>query len=189
MRSRHAAREAILYAALLAALLATACTRPAGGYECDIRAVALTADAMPDGWEEKWVVLPPALDTLGASDAYNVVMEKGEEISQHTVYRCAGERAARSLRRSGRYWFFPSGWAWEEASGAENLSLHADRQAIECGTSGDPYLGNRCTAVLQYGRYVSDFTAPIQAGVMSQEEFFQVVQRIDDTFQACREGR
>ena len=171
----------------LLVIFITACTPSTGEYECDTGTVALTADAMPDGWAQKWIVLPPALDTLGTLDAYNVVMKKQGEISQHTVYRCTDERAARSLLRSGSYRFFPSGWAWEEANGAENLPLHADQRIIKCGESGDIYLGKMCTAVLQYGRYVSDFTVPTQEGVMSHEEFFQVIRHIDDTFQACKE--
>ncbi len=188
MMSREPIFRAILCVVLAVLPAVTACTPSTGGYACDLDAVALTAEAMPDGWAQKWIVLPPVLDTLGASDAYNVVMEKRGEIAQHTVYRCADERAARSLLRSGRYWFFPSGWAWEEASGAENLSLHADRQVIKCGESGDIYLGKMCTAVLQYGRYVSDFTVPIQDGVMTREEFFRLVRHIDATFQKCGGG-
>ena len=71
----------------------------------------------------------------------------------------------------------------------DNLSLHADWQIIRCGESRDPYLGNVCTAVLQYGRYVSDFTAPIEDGVMSLDEFLEAVQHIDNTFQSCKEQR
>ena len=183
--SRAPIFRAILCLVLAVIPAVTACTS-SGGYACDLAAVTLTAEAMPDGWVQKWVVLPLVLDTRGASDAYNVVLEKQGEISQHTVYRCADERAARALLRSSRYWFFPSGWAWEEASGAENLSLHADRQIIKCGESGDPYLGTMCTAVLRYGRYVSDLTVPIQEGVMTREEFFRLVQHIDATFQKCR---
>ena len=171
---------------LLAIFLATSCTPPTGEYECDISTIAPTTDAMPDGWEEKWAVLPPALDTLGALDAYNVVMENEGRVSQHTVYRYADGLSAASSLQSNGCWFFPSSWDWSEASDSENLSLYADRKIIQCGESGEPYLGKRCTAVLQYGQYVSDFTAPIEDGIMSLDEFLAVVQHIDNTFQMCR---
>ena len=71
--------------------------------------------------------------------------------------------------------------------GAKSLSLQADQRQIKCGESDNPYLDEMCAAVLRYGPYISDFSASIQEGTMSTEEFKQVVLEIDEIFRSCGE--
>lgn len=141
---------------------------------------------MPEGWEVKWAVLPPALDSLGAQQAQSVFMENGLNTASHTIYRYSNRWLAAFRVRLHREVFFPSsGWDWSELAQSQNLPLQADDRQIRCGEGTLPILGNRCGAVLRYGPYLSDFSSSMEQGVMSIGEFEQIVLKIDDLFSSC----
>jgi hypothetical protein len=156
--------------------------------KCSIDSLVLGEEGMPEGWKKEWSILPPALDTLGAQHAYSIFMQNGDETAHHTVYHYSNEWLAIFHIWFDDEVFFPTvGWDWSELEGANRLSLDADQQQIRCGDSNDPYLGSRCAAVLRYGPYISDFSSSTREGVMSTEDFEQIVLQIDDLFRLCEE--
>lgn len=160
--------------------------------KCSVEFLVLDEDKMSEGWRNDLGFLPPALDALGAQEAFLMTMEsdEGGAIS-HTVYRYRNRRLATFHFWFDRETFFPSvGWTWKELEEANNLPLHADQQQIKCGTAnpGFSLLGNQCTAVLRYGPYISDFGSSIgEEGDMSIEEFIETVLKIDERFRSCVE--
>jgi hypothetical protein len=155
--------------------------------ECNVHALVLAEREMPEGWKEEWRVEPPALDRRGAKQAYGVFMQNDDETAHHTVYEYSNRTLAALHVSVDNQIFFPSvGWSWRELEGTGSLPLYADQRQIKCGHSNDPYLSDRCTAILRYGPYISDFSSTIREGVMSIDEFKQIVLRIDAQFGRCK---
>jgi hypothetical protein len=155
---------------------------------CSIRSLVLDDGKMPDGWTSEWAALPPALRALGAHQAYSVFMENDNSSAQHSVYQY------RNRWRSGfHFWFeeqlfFPSeGWNWSDWREASEIPLHADQRKIRCGNANHSHLDNRCTAVLRYGLYVSEFSASIEEGCMTRDQFLETLLRIDELLSSCAE--
>jgi hypothetical protein len=172
-------------------LLIAACVLIAAWEEsskCGIDPLVLGEEKMPEGWKTEWVVLPPALETLGAKEACGVFLKNNDETAHHTVYRYSNRWLASFHMWFDRETFFPSvGWEWSDLEGAEALPVRADQWQVECGASNYPLLGSRCAAAFRYGPYVSDFSSSIKEGVMSTEEFTETVLRIDELFDSCTE--
>jgi hypothetical protein len=155
--------------------------------QCDIHALVLVEREMPDGWQKEWVIESPVLEQRGAGQVYRVFMRNGDKTAHHTVYKYSNRTLATLRIFVDNQLFFPSAvWTWRELEGTEGLPLCADQRQIRCGDSNDPYLGDRCTAVLRYGSYVSDFSSSVQERVMSVEEFKQIVLGIDARFCHCK---
>lgn len=182
-------KKLCIVAALFLAISIAACVLTIARREnpkCSINSLVLDEEGMPEGWSNKWGVLPPALEPLGAQQAYRMIMQNGNETAGHTVYQYSNRWLAAFHVWFDREMFFPSvGWDWSELQGASSLPLHADQWQIKCGDSNYPSLGNSCTAVLRYGPYISDFGSSIQEGVMSTEEFIEIVLKIDELFSSC----
>ena len=88
---------------LMLVILITACLWVGVRQEnpkCDFDSLFLDVEEMPVGWEVKWVVLPPALDRLGAQQAQEFFMENGLNTASHTIYRYSNRWLA--VFRDGR---------------------------------------------------------------------------------------
>jgi len=154
---------------------------------CDVNTLVLAEGEMPEDWNLVWEIQPPALPRLGSRRAYGVFMQNGDETAHHTVYEYSNRTLAVLHITVENQTFFPSiGWNWRELEGTRGMPLCADQREIRCGDSDDPYLGSRCTAILRYGPYVSDFSSSVQEGVLSIEEFKQIVLKIDGQLCQCR---
>ncbi len=158
--------------------------------KCSVEFLVLDEDKMTGGWRNDLGFLPPALDALGAQEAYAIIMvnDEGGSIG-HTVYRYRNRWLA-----IFHFWFdgavfFPSiSTDWSELQEANNWSLHADQQYIRCGVATSPHLDDYCSAVLRYGPYISDFDASTSGeGGISLEEFEEIVLKIDEQFRLCGE--
>lgn len=184
-------RKSVIAVALFLVVSIAACVLTFGSVEnpkCSIISLVLEEEMMPEGWRNKWAILPPALDTLGAQEARRMIMQKGDGAAGHTVYQYSNRWLATLHFRFEKELFFPSvGWKWSRLEGVNSLPLHADQLQLKCGDSNDPHLGNSCTAVLRYGPYISDFSSSIQEGVMSTEEFKEIVLKIDELFSLCED--
>ena len=145
---------------------------------------------MPEGWRNDLGFLPPALDALGAQEAFLMTMEsdEGGAIS-HTVYRYRNKWLATFHFWFDRAVFFPSvSTDWSELEQANRLPLHADQQQIQCGVANAPLLSDRCVAVLRYGPYISDLGSSVgESGDIGIEEFMEIVLKIDKRFTSCAE--
>ena len=154
---------------------------------CDVQSLVWAEGEMPEGWEEAWKAEPPALDRMGAGQVYKVFMQSGDETAYHTVYEYSNRTLAALHIFVDNEVFFPSvGWNWGEMDDTGNQHLCADQHKIRCGHSNDPYLSDRCTAVLRYGPYISDFSSSVQGGFMSKVEFKRIVLRIDARLCHCK---
>ena len=157
-----------------------------GSQQCSIDSLVVDEGKMPEGWENKWTILPPALDALGAQEAYSIFMHNGNETASYAVFQYSNRWLATFHVWFDNEVFFPSvGWEWSELEGASSLPLNADQIQIKCGDSSLLHLDDRCTAVLRYGPYISNFSSSTQLGVMSTEEFKKVLLKIDDVFSSC----
>jgi hypothetical protein len=177
---------AVLFLAISVAACILAITRKESS-KCSINSLIVDEERMPEGWSNKWGVLPPALELLGAQQAYCMIIQNGNETASHTVYQYSNAWLAAFHVWFDRETFFPSvGWDWSDLERANDLSLHADQRQIKCGTGNYPLLGDQCTAILRYGTYVSDFGSSIdEEGAMSTEEFIEIVLKIDELFSSC----
>ena len=156
--------------------------------KCDVDLLVLDETKMPIGWKNKWGILPPALDTLGAEQAYGMSMEKNEEGAGHTVYKYRNKWLAIFYLRFNKEIYFPSmGWNWSELKEAKNLPLQADQIQIKCGDSNYKYLDDGCSAVLRYGSYISDFGLSRKDDKIPTEEFIDIVLKIDEQFRQCKQ--
>lgn len=156
--------------------------------KCSIEPIVLGEEEMPEGWETEWAIRPPALEKLGAQEAYGIFMQNNDGTAHHTVYRYSNRWLAAFHMWFDRETFFPSaGWEWSELNRTRTLPVHADQWQVKCGVGNYPLLGKRCAAALRYGPYVSDFSSSIQEGVMNTEEFTGIVLRIDELFGSCVE--
>ena len=154
--------------------------------KCDLESLVLQDNIMPLKWERLWKVLPPALPKDGAQDALEVVYENRNEMASHTIYRYKNGLLAFLFLRINNEIFFPSGLTiWSELEGSDCWLLHGDEAQIRCGDSDDPFLGSQCDAVIRYGPYISEFSSPLEEGIMSQEEFKAIVLAIDDRIASC----
>ena len=154
--------------------------------ECDLESLILQDNMMPPQWERLWRVLPPALPKDGAQDALEVVYENQNEMASHTIYRYKNGLLAFLLHRINNEIFFPSGLRiWSQFEGSDYWLLNEDEDRIQCGDSDDPLLGYRCDAVVRYGPYISEFSSPIEEGIMGQEEFKAIVFAIDERIASC----
>jgi hypothetical protein len=154
--------------------------------KCNLESLLLQDNMMPDNWKRLWRILPPALPKEGAVDALKVVYENGNEIAQHTIYRYKNSLLTFLFLRINNQLFFPSGsWRWSDLAGSEDWGLNDDGGRIRCGDSDDPFLGDLCVAVIRYGPYISEFSSPIEEGVMSHEEFKALVVAIDEQIASC----
>lgn len=158
---------------------------------CSIEALAVDEKWMPEGWQNDDTfafTLLPEQNRSGAQQALYVPMDNEHYTAYHTVYLYPNKWLAVFHIWFYREKFFPSvGWEWSELEGSRNLPLHADQWQVKCGVGNYSLLGNRCAAVLRYGPYVSDFSSSIQEGVMSTEEFEEIVLEIDELFSSCEE--
>ena len=159
--------------------------------KCDLPSLLLGEAEMPPGWREQWIILPAvlALDAAnGARQAYSVRLEyadmPGEYGAHHTVYQYSNR-----VLSAFYFWLYydrPVIYAdWPELREASKLPLHADRIQIKCRNSNDPYNGNGCAAVLRYGFYISNFGSSIEEGVMTLDEFQEIIIKIDSRFVSC----
>lgn len=154
--------------------------------KCDLESLLLQDNKMPQKWERLWKVLPPALPRDGAQDALEVVYENQNDMASHTIYRYKNGLLAFLFLRVNNEVFFPSGLrVWSELEGSDDWPLNGDEEKIRCAESTDPLLGFKCDAVIRYGQYISEFSAPIEAGIMSHEEFKAIVLAIDDRITSC----
>jgi len=162
--------------------------------KCRIESLVLSEERMSGRWQifesDLWPAFLPRQDRLGAQEVYRTIMvnDDGRTIG-HTVYRYRNRWLATFHFRFDRAAFFPSvSTDWSELEEVGDLSLHADQQQIQCGTANDPYLSDRCVAVLRYGSYISDFGSSIgEERDTSIEEFMEIVLKIDERFTACVE--
>jgi hypothetical protein len=154
--------------------------------KCDLESLLLQDNMMPLNWERLWKVLPPALPKDGAQDALEVVYENQNEIASHTIYRYKNGVFSFLFLRINDQLFFPTGLRkWFELAGSGEWSLSGDEVRIRCGDSDDPLLGYRCSAVVRYGPFISDFSSPIGDEIMSKEEFKKIVVSIDNQITQC----
>ena len=154
--------------------------------KCDLESLLLQDNMMPLNWKRLWRILPPALPKEGAVDALNVVYENGNEIAQHTIYRYKNGLLASFFLWVNNQKFFPSGsWDWFDLEESEDWELTGDVEKIRCGDGSDPFLGYLCVAAIRYGPFISEFSSPIEDGVMSHEEFKAIVVAIDDRITSC----
>lgn len=156
--------------------------------KCSLEHLVLDQGKVPAGWRNDLGFLPPALETLGAHDAYLMTMKREDSGGiSHGVYRYRNRWLA-----AFHFWFdsavfFPSASTdWTMLEQADRLSLHADQQRIQCGVAHDYPLGDSCAAVLRYGPFISDFGASIgEKGDITVEEFLEIVTLIDERFAPC----
>ena len=153
---------------------------------CNIASLTLDVENLPPGWESPWVVVPPALETLGAKDGDGRYMENGQSTASHTVSQYSGSWLAVFHLWFERETFFPSvGWDWSDLERIEFRRIFADEYRVQCGESNMQHLDTRCTAILRYGPYISDFTSNIREGAMSVDDFEEIVLKIDGMFRSC----
>lgn len=158
--------------------------------KCSVEFLVLDEDKIAGEWRNDLGFLPPALDALGAQEAFLMTLENdsGGTIS-HAVYRYRNSWLATFHLWFDEAVFFPSNCTdWSDLQEANDLPLHADQQQIMCGTATCSPLTDYCSAVLRYGPYISDFDASIGAGGdISIEEFMEIVLKIDERFASCVE--
>lgn len=160
--------------------------------QCDFENILLEDNMMPPVWERLWRVSPPSLPKLGAQDALSIVYEYRSNISHHSIYQYRNRAFATLFLSIFNQDFFPSSgdpsrsWIWSEVEGSSDWGLHGNINKIRCGDSNDPFLGSRCSAVIQYGAYISKFSSPMEEGIMSEEEFKKIVVGIDEKFLFCQ---
>lgn len=153
---------------------------------CPLKSLLLPDDMMPTKWKREWYVLPPALPTEGAQDALKVIFQRGRGMADHTIYRYRNGLLAFLFLRINREVFFPSvGWNWAELAGSQAWGWQGQEARIRCGAGNDPLLGDRCGAVIRYGPYLSDFSASMGEGLVSEAEFQATVLALDAQIAAC----
>lgn len=162
--------------------------------ECRIESLVVDEEWMSGRWQifdsDLWPAFLPIQDRLGAQEAYRMVMVNDDGVGiGHTVYQYRNRWLAAFHFWFDRAMFFPSvSTDWSELEHASHLPLHTDQQQILCGTAKDSLLGERCTAVLRYGSYISVFDASTSGeGTISLEEFEEIVLKIDERFSLCVE--
>jgi len=159
------------------------------GYQkpkCALENLILQDDMMPSEWERLWRVLPPALPTDGATDALEVDYESGNNRASQTIYQYKNEFLAFFFLRFNDQVLFPTAWIkWTNLNGSESWDLNGNENRIRCGESQYPVIGYRCSAVVRYGQFISQFSTPIIEGNMSAEQFKSIVLAIDDQISTC----
>lgn len=154
--------------------------------QCRLETLILTEKMMPMGWTRSGQVVPPVLPKHGAQDALGVVYENGSDIAQDKIYRYKNAVLAFFFFRVNNQLFFPSGqWRWSDLDGKDGWGLNGDQKRIQCGYSDDPLLGHLCVAVVRYGPFISEFSSPIEEGIMTYEEFKAIVHAIDEQITSC----
>lgn len=154
--------------------------------KCTLDSLVLSDSDMPAGWRTQWTITPPALERKGAEQAYGITWLNDGGVAQHKIYQYSNRwLAAFHVHFNSKLYFPPGSWVWSDVEDIGQLSLQADQLWVKCGKSDDPYLDDRCAAVLRYGPYVSDFDSAMAAGKMSLEEFKQTLLKIDTLFGRC----
>lgn len=159
------------------------------GYQkpkCPLENLILQDDMMPSEWGRLWRVLPPALPTDGAIDALEVDYENGNNRASQTIYRYKNEFLAFFFLRFNNQVLFPTAWIrWTNLNGSESWNLNGNENRIQCGESQYPIIGYRCSAVVRYGQFISQFSTPLVDGNMNAEQFKSIVLAIDDQISTC----
>ncbi|MBC7227544.1 MAG: hypothetical protein H5T61_09965 [Thermoflexales bacterium] len=161
--------------------------------KCTTKFLTLNEEQMVGQWrvsDPLWPAFLPIQDRLGAQEVYRIILvnNDGGTIG-HTVYRYCNRWLAAFHFWFDKAVFFPSiSTEWSELQEANHWPLHADQRDVRCGVAIDPPLEDKCSAVLRYGVYISDFDASTSgAGAVSLEEFREIVLKIDERFQLCGE--
>jgi hypothetical protein len=155
---------------------------------CGTDFLTLHAQDMPIGWRIEWRILPPALDErMGALDAVRVFMQKDDMTAQHTVYQFPNRLSAtfRMLWYPSESSFPSVGWAWSELDDSGVWPLESDRYHVKCGKPNLEHLDARCSAILQNGPIIAEFTSSIDAEGMSIQEFRETVLKVDGLLASC----
>jgi hypothetical protein len=154
---------------------------------CSLQDLILKDEKMPAGWQRTWYILPPALPDESAQDALGVQFDQNNtSFAHHTLYRYRNRTEALLWRRINRELFFPSSWHWVTWEASGGWALAADEISVQCAETGaggkDSF---RCNAVMRYGPMIADFGSPIRPGLMTLQEFHDIVVAIDKDSSAC----
>ncbi len=159
---------------------------------CTLPTLVLNHAQLPGEWKvsdpDLWPAFLPTQDLLGAQEAYATILANPDGgIIGHTVYRYRNRWLAAFYFWFNQAVFFASiSTDWSSLEATEHLPLHADQRRIRCGIIQEPYPRDKCSAVLRYGPFISDFDLSVgEPGDLSLEAFLQIVVMIDEQFRSC----
>ncbi len=151
---------------------------------CDVSSFIVDENTLlQSGYSDMGPIWLTEEDRLGSEKAYRIFIEQDGYTAHHTIYEYRNTYVAQLHFVLEKEVFFPSGWQWRKLD--ESEALNADAWQIQCGESSDPYLGNRCAAVLRYGKYISHLSSSMAKNFRSPQDFLDIIREFDTKFISC----